>query len=144
MDFRAPEGFGLIRNLPPAYDYGKFYIKLGNDGEFELGFFIRPEHTRSKDGYAGGGIFLTAADYLMGFVMFKKLEKVIENPFHPTTVSFSSDFIGSAKLGEWVTVKVDVLKIGRQLCTAQCVLTTKDKTVLRASASYLIVPKTTT
>lgn len=144
MEFNAPDGFSPLRNLPPAYDYGKFFVKLIGEGEYDLGFFIRPEHIRNKEGHAGGGIFLTAADYLMGFVMFRRLEKVIENPFHPTTISMTTDFIGSAKLGDWINVKVTVLKIGRQLCTAQCLLTTGDKTVLRASASYLIVPKTNT
>jgi acyl-coenzyme A thioesterase PaaI-like protein len=140
MEFNAPEDFVPMQGLPPAYDYGKFYVKaVGED--YELGFFVRPEHSRTKTGVAGGGIFLTAADYLMGFVLYKKLFKGGEGDAHPTTVTMTTDFLGSAKVGDWLTAKVEVLKVGRSVCSVQCLLFNADKTVLRASASYIMVPR---
>lgn len=145
MEYTAPEGFTLLTGLPPAYDYGKFYVKVGGNSDTpELGFFILPEHIRSKGGQAGGGILLTAADYLMGFVLFKKLFKGGIGEYHPTTVSMTTDFLGPAMLGDWVTPKVEILKLGRQVLSVQCVLYTNDKPILRASASYVMVPKPNT
>lgn len=138
MEFNAPEGFKPLEGLPPAYDYGKFHYS-----DTELGFFIRPEHSRSHAGHTGGGILLVAADYLMGHVLHKKMfgVKGQEANFHPTTITMSSDFLGTASVGDWITARVDILKIGRQVCCAQCLLMLEDKPIFRASASYIMVPK---
>jgi acyl-CoA thioesterase FadM len=138
MDFTPPEGFKPLENLPPAYDYGKFYYS-----DTELGFFVRPEHSRSNKGHAGGGIFLVGADYLMGHVLHKKLfgMQLKQSDYHPTTITMTSDFLGTAHVGNWITAKVEILKIGRQLCSAQCLLMLEGKPIFRASASYMMVPK---
>ena len=141
MEFNAPEGFDLIPNLPPAYDYGKFYVKVKASGGYELGFFVRPEHSRSNAGHVGGGLLLTAADYVMGFVVFKTIFKGGGGDLHPTTVSMSSDFLGTAKVGDWVSAEIELIKLGRHLCTAQCIFHVDDKPVFRASASYMMLPK---
>jgi acyl-coenzyme A thioesterase PaaI-like protein len=144
-DFTPPEGFVLIPDLPPAYDYGKFFIKIGSSGNSsghpELGFFIRPEHVRSKGGHAGGGILLCAADYLMGFVMYRKVLKEKGADYHPTTVSMTTDFLGPAVLGDWVTPEVQILKVGSKIISVQCLLHANGKPILRASASYIMVQK---
>jgi acyl-coenzyme A thioesterase PaaI-like protein len=144
MEFTVPEGFTQLQGLPPAYDYGKFCVKKNENGEYDMGFYIRPEHIRHPAGHAGGGILLTAADYLMGFVLYKKLFKGKEAEFHPTTTSMTTDFLGNPKLGDWVTAKVEVLKIGRQVCTVQCLFSSNEKPILRASASYVLVSKGST
>jgi acyl-coenzyme A thioesterase PaaI-like protein len=141
MEFKAPEGFTLIPNLPPAYDYGKFYVKAKPDGGYELGFFVRPEHSRSHAGHVGGGLLLTAADYVMGFVVFKTIYKGGTGDLHATTVSMSSDFLGTAKVGDWVTAKIDLIKLGKTLCTTQCILYNGEKPIFRSSASYMMLPK---
>lgn len=137
-----PEGFFIIPNLAPGYAYGKFYTKVEGVEVPELGFFIRPEHVRSKNGMAAGGILLTAADYLMGVVLFRKLFKSLASTaYHPTTVSMSTDFLSPVMVDDWVTAKVEILKVGRQVCSVQCVLYCKEKPILRASASYILAPK---
>lgn len=141
MDFNAPEGFTLLSNQPPAYDYGKFHLKVKPDGGYELGFFVRPEHARSNAGHVGGGLLLTAADYVMGFVVYKTIFKGGSGELHPTTVSMSSDFLGTAKVGDWVSAKVELIKMGRNLCTAQCILYANEKPIFRASASFMMLPK---
>lgn len=141
MDFTAPEGFTLIPNLPPAYDYGKFYVTIKPNGGYELGFFVRPEHSRSNAGHVGGGLLLTAADYVMGFVVYKTIFKGGTGDLHATTVSMSSDFIGTAKVGDWITAKIDLIKLGKTLCTTQCILYKDDKPIFRASAAYMMLPK---
>jgi acyl-coenzyme A thioesterase PaaI-like protein len=141
MTFDAPEGYVQLQGLPPAYDYGKFFVRKKEDGEYDMGFYIRPEHVRSPQGHAGGGILLAAADYLMGFVLYKKLFKGGEANFHPTTVTMTTDFLGSPMQGDWISASVQILKIGRQVCSVQCLFTCKDKNILRASASYILVPK---
>jgi hypothetical protein len=53
-----------------------------------------------------------------------------------TTASVTTDFAGSAKIGDWVEGHVDVHKVGGRLAFANCYLKVGDERVVHASAVF--------
>jgi len=54
----------------------------------------------------------------------------------PTTASVTTDFAGSAKIGDWVEAHVDVHKLGGRLAFATCYLKVEDERIGHASAVF--------
>jgi len=57
------------------------------------------------------------------------------------TASLAIDFIRSAKIGQWLAVETDVIKIGSNLCVAQCLVTADGVTCARANGTFSVVRK---
>ena len=57
------------------------------------------------------------------------------------TVSMSIDFVGSAQIGQWLTVETDVIKTGSTLCFAQCLVKADDAIIARANGTFRVVKK---
>jgi acyl-coenzyme A thioesterase PaaI-like protein len=55
------------------------------------------------------------------------------------TASLSIDFVSSAKIGQWLAIESDVIKFGRSLCFAQCVVTADGVRCARASGTFSVV-----
>jgi len=53
-----------------------------------------------------------------------------------TTASVTTDFAGSAKIGDWVEAHVDVQKVGGRLAFANCYLVCKGERIVHASAVF--------
>ena len=51
------------------------------------------------------------------------------------------DFIGSAQIGQWLTVETDVIKTGSTLCFAQCFVTADGAVIARANGTFRVVKK---
>ena len=56
-----------------------------------------------------------------------------------TTVSMSTDSVGTAKLGDWIEVHVDVQKAGRTLAFANAYLMNGDIRIGRVSAVFRVL-----
>jgi acyl-coenzyme A thioesterase PaaI-like protein len=122
---------------------GPFFIKEIEDQDPVIGMRARPEHSRTPAGHVGGGVLVNACDFAMGFVLGKRLFAVQTDIVNVTTVNITADFISSPKVGDWLEVKVNVLKIGRRICFCECQLFVGDKLVMRASATFTMVEQTT-
>ena len=98
-----PLGYKTITGLSPAEDHiGPFYYRRTDEG-VALGFRAA-EHNCNGIGTVHGGVLMCFADYA---VTMLALTGVKENC---TTISFSSDFIASARCGDWVEAEGDVVK----------------------------------
>jgi acyl-coenzyme A thioesterase PaaI-like protein len=58
------------------------------------------------------------------------------------TIGLAVDFIGAAKVGQWLAVESDVIRTGSTICFAQSLIKADDVTVARANATFRVVPKT--
>ena len=58
------------------------------------------------------------------------------------TVNLSVDYIGSAKIGQWLQIDSEVLKTGSTICFVQCVVTADGEVIARANATFRAVKKT--
>ncbi len=57
------------------------------------------------------------------------------------TVSLSVDFVGSAEIGQWFSIESDVIKTGKTICFAQCLIKADGVVIARASGTFRVVPK---
>jgi len=119
----VPEGFRTLKNGPPAEDWvGPFHYKK-DDGELILGFRAAQQHSNAI-GTVHGGVMLFFADYavIMTAMMGQKESCA--------TVSCNSDFVGGARLGDWIEASAEVTRrtgslifiIGRVYCGEKILL----------------------
>ncbi len=113
--------------------------------EVVIGVRVCAHHT-NRAGTLHGGMFGTLADVAIGNnIAFTRWHQQGEElPAAPTagsrppmaTVSMSTDFVGTAKLGDWVEVRVDVQKAGRTLAYANAYLICDGERIGRVSAVF--------
>jgi acyl-coenzyme A thioesterase 13 len=128
----VPAGFEpLFRNSPYTDTIGPiFYRKDGSN--LVLGIRALQKHANAR-GLVHGGLLMTIADIALGYAMaFRE-----DPPASLITASISADFAGSAKVGDWIEVHVDVQKSGSRLAFANAYLIANDQRILRASGVYL-------
>jgi len=128
----VPVGFEpLFRNSPFTDTIGPIYYRK-QDGQLVLGIRVLEKHANAR-GLAHGGLLLTIADIALGYAMAFR-----ENPpASLITASMSADFAGSAKVGDWIEVHVDVQKSGARLAFANAYLIANGERILRTSGVYL-------
>lgn len=81
-----------------------------------------------------GGYLATVADTAFGFVLKRDLQLDIA----PVTASLNIDYLGAVKEGDWLEAEVEVLKAGRSLINASCLLRVGERLVLRASGGFVV------
>jgi uncharacterized protein (TIGR00369 family) len=100
---QIPEGYKCLAGISPAEDHiGPFYYRKSDQG-LELGFHARAENCNGI-GTVHGGVLMCFADYV---VTMLALSGVKENC---ATISFTSDFLSAARLGDWVAGRGEVIR----------------------------------
>lgn len=131
-----PEGFEPhVRPSPITGPWEPIYYKRTPDAVV-LGVRLAEPHTNSR-GLAHGGFITTLADNAMGLSCGMKRD----GKTRLLTASLSIDFVSSARIGQWVEIETDVIKVGRSLCFAQCVVTADGVRCARASGTFSVVMK---
>ena len=62
-----------------------------------------------------------------------------DQPVPMITASLTIDYVGVAKLGDWVEVHTDVQKVGRSMAFANCYFIVNDKRIARASGVFNVL-----
>jgi acyl-coenzyme A thioesterase 13 len=128
-----PQGFApLFRSSPFLDAIGPLYGK-GEGPDLIVGLRIVEKHTNAR-GLAHGGIFATLADIALGYC----LAFYTDPPQALVTTNLTLDFAGSARIGDWVEVKVDIQKSGSRLAFANAYIFVADQRIVRASAVFLV------
>lgn len=131
----APEGFerhfrksGLTDPWEPIYSRrlpGEVVV---------LGLRVTKAHANSR-GLAHGGLLAALADNAMGLSCVEASKGVLTGLL---TASMTTDYIGVARVGQWLEFRTDFVKIGRSLCFAQCFVTADGKPCARANATFAV------
>ena len=103
-----------------------------------IGLYAREPHTNSR-GMVHGGLIAALADNAMGLscvVVLTAQERKPEGGL--VTVSMATDFIGAAKLGQWVAFDTSYVRTGRTLCFAQAFITADGEVIGRADARFKV------
>ena len=103
-----------------------------------IGLYAREPHTNSR-GMVHGGLIAALADNAMGLscvVVLTAQERKPEGGL--VTVSMATDFIGGAKLGQWVAFDTSYVRTGRTLCFAQAFITADSEVIGRADARFKV------
>ena len=131
-----PTGFEpLARRSPLTEPWQPLYAKT-TDKAVILGLRLATPHTNSR-GLIHGGLIAALTDAAMGYSCAHRMD----NKFSLVTVGLAVDFIGSAKIGEWLAIESDVVKTGSTICFVQCLAIADDSVIARANATFRVVPK---
>lgn len=121
----------LFRTSPFLDTIGPLYQRDDEDGGFVIGLRIQPKHANAR-GLAHGGVLMTLADIALGY----RSAFSVEPPVSLTTASLTTDFAGSAKLGDWLEAHVEVQKVGGRMAFANAYLVVDGQRIARASAVF--------
>jgi len=137
QDDRVPEGFlPHFRKSPLTDPWEPLYWKQTADAVI-FGLRLAEPHTNAR-GLIHGGLIAALADKAMGHSCGHKLGGTVSL----VTVNLSVDYIGSAKIGQWLQIDSEVLKTGSTICFVQCVVTADGEVIARANATFRAVKKT--
>jgi uncharacterized protein (TIGR00369 family) len=134
----VPEGFEPhFRKSPLTDPWEPLYAKRTDAAVF-MGLRLAKPHTNSR-GFIHGGLITALADNAMGYscalVMGWDAGKSL------MTISLAVDFIGTATIGQWLTIEPEVIRTGSTICFAQCLIKADDVVIARANGTFRVVPK---
>jgi uncharacterized protein (TIGR00369 family) len=135
-----PPGFRPFLTTAAPFDDNLSPLLFKRDGtDYSMGMRLEKKHCNYQRTIHGGAV-ATLADMVMGLVHRRSGEPRV----HTVTASMTVDYIGGAKVGEWVEGTAKVLKQGRRLYFSECLITAgKDvgepRIIARGSASYMPV-----
>lgn len=127
-----PPGFEPLFRTSPFLDLlGPFHYRREPDGGFVVGVRVAAKHANAR-GVAHGGLIATLADIALGY----RASLSETPPATLVTASLTTDFAGSAKIGDWLEAHVEVQKVGKRLAFANAYLTVTGERIVRASAVF--------
>ncbi len=131
-----PDGFEpLFRKSPLTEPWEPLYAKK-TDKAVIIGLRLAKPHTNGR-GLIHGGLIAALADNAMGYSCAQATGWATSF----VTVSLTVDFAGSAEIGQWCAIESDVIKAGKTICFAQCLVKADDAVIARASGTFRVVPK---
>jgi uncharacterized protein (TIGR00369 family) len=132
-----PEGFERHFRQSPLTDPWQPLYSKRTDKAVVIGLRLARPHSNSR-GLIHGGLIAALADNAMGLSCGVRLEG---GGSRLVTVRLAVDFIGTAQVGQWLTVETDVIKAGGTLCFAQSLIKADEVVIARANATFRVVPK---
>lgn len=136
MTDTIPDGFSPSSRPSPVTDpWEPIYEKPTGDAII-LGLFLRTAHTNRR-GLIHGGVIAALADKAMGHSCGYKMGGGVSL----VTVNLSLDYVGSARIGQWLTIETDVIRTGKTICFTQCLARADGEVIARGNATFRVVPK---
>jgi uncharacterized protein (TIGR00369 family) len=134
----VPAGFEpFYRKSPVTEPWEPIYCKKTPDAVI-LAVRLAKAHTNAR-GFAHGGFISALADNAMGHSLVTRLDAETKSA---VTVTLSVDFLGSAKIGQWVEFETTFVKTGTTLAFTQCFVTADGVPCARANATFRVVDRT--
>lgn len=131
---KIPDGFAPhFRKSRVTDPWEPLYSRSTADA-VQIGLFVGDAHCNSR-GFLHGGVIAALADNAMGLSC---VAVMAERPRGLVTVNLSVDYVGAAKLGQWMLIAPRVLKAGKSLAFADALVTADGETIARASASFKV------
>ena len=138
-DAGVPDGFvrhfrrsGLTDPWEPLYSRHV-------DGAVRIGLRAGPAHANSR-GFVHGGLIAALADNAMGLSCGELLRAAgAEVLAGLVTVNLAMDFIGAAKVGQWLEVRPSVLRTGARLSFCTALILADEALCARANATFAAV-----
>lgn len=138
-----PPGFERhFRQSPLTDPWEPLYSKILDD-RVVIGLSLGTAHTNAR-GLAHGGLVAALADNAMGLSCGVAMRNRGQGETGGLlTVSLSLDYLGMARLGQWLEFDTGFTKTGASLCFAQAFVTADGLMIARADARFktLAAPK---
>jgi uncharacterized protein (TIGR00369 family) len=133
-----PAGFEPhFRKSPVTEPWEPLYSRR-TDKAVQMGLRLARAHTNSR-GLIHGGLIAALSDNAMGYscaqaIGWDKSKSLL-------TISLAVDFIGSAEIGQWLSIEPEVIRTGSTICFAQSLIKADDIVIARASATFRLLAK---
>ena len=131
MPTDPPEGFDPHFRKSPVTNPWEPLFSRRIDGTVQIGLWLREVHCNSR-GLLHGGVIAALADNAMGLSCGSSLPSVQGL----VTVSLTVDYVGAAKIGQWLQIEPRVLRTGKSMGFADA-LVTADGTISRACQRHV-------
>jgi uncharacterized protein (TIGR00369 family) len=131
-----PEGFEPHFRQSPLTDPWEPLYSKRTDKAVIIGLRLAKPHTNAR-GMIHGGLIAALADSAMGH----SCAHVMRSGPSMVTIGLAVDFVGTAHVGQWLTVETDVIKTGNTVCFAQSLIKADGMVIARANATFRVVPK---
>jgi uncharacterized protein (TIGR00369 family) len=131
-----PEGFERHFRRSPLTDPWEPLYSKRTDKAVIIGLRLAKPHTNGR-GLIHGGLIAALADNAMGYSCAHQMGGA--NSL--VTIGLAVDFVGTAKIGQWLAVESDVIRTGRTICFAQSLIKADDVAIARADATFRVVKK---
>lgn len=102
-----------------------------------LGLYLREPHTNSR-ATAHGGLIAALADQAMGVSCGVKLKAEGVSVTNLWTTSLAIEYLGAAKVGQWIAFDTAFSRTGKTICYAECDVTADGETIARGRASFRV------
>lgn len=133
----VPEGFA------PHFKRSKFtdpweplYSRSLAD-QVQIGVVLSEAHCNSR-GLVHGAFLAGLADNATGLSCLAVLRSKDREVGGLLTVNLAIDYVGMASVGEWIATDTEVIKAGRTLCVASCLVATPARTIARVNATFQV------
>jgi uncharacterized protein (TIGR00369 family) len=133
MSTDVPEGFAPHFRRSPVTDPWEPLYSRRLDGAVQIGTWLREAHCNSR-GLLHGGVIAALADNAMGLSCVASMPA----PHGLVTVSLTVDYVGTAKMGQWLQVEPRVLRMGKSMGFADALISADGATIARASATFRV------
>ena len=133
-----PAGFEPhFRKSPMTDPWEPLYSKR-TESAVHMGLRLAKAHTNSR-GLIHGGLIAALSDNAMGYSIAQTMGW--DQSKSLVTISLAVDFIGSAKIGQWLSIEPEVIRTGSTICFAQSLIKADDTVIARANGTFRVVPK---
>ena len=133
-----PKGFTPhVRKSPVTEPWEPLLARTAPD-RLVLATRVREAHCNSR-GMPHGGFLAALADNAMGLSLGVNLAAAGQSTAGLVTVSLTLDYLGSAKLGQWLEFDTDFVKLGRSICFAEATVRADGVAVARARATFKVL-----
>jgi acyl-coenzyme A thioesterase PaaI-like protein len=133
-----PDGF------EPHFRKSKFtdpweplYSKVEAD-QVRLGTQLTDAHCNSR-GLVHGAFLAAIADNAIGLSCAQVLQAKGFEFVGLVTSNLSIDYVGLAKVGDWINTDIDVVKTGKTLCISNCIIRSDKGPIARANATFQVI-----
>ncbi len=131
MSADPPAGFAPHFRKSPVTDPWEPLFSRQEEGAVHIGLYLREAHCNSR-GRLHGGVIAALADNAMGL----SCGHVLGSVQGLVTVGLSVDYLGTAKIGEWLQIEPRVLRTGRSMSFADALVTADGTLIARANATF--------
>lgn len=128
--FRLPEGYGSMNWVRGfGRQVGPLYERINDDGSYTRAFLVQDHHTNGM-GNCHGGMLMAFADVAFGHAV-----SMAEHRYW-VTVRLLTDFLSSAKVGEWVEGTGEVIGCEEDFYTVQGRIWCGDRTIMTGTGVF--------
>jgi uncharacterized protein (TIGR00369 family) len=133
-----PAGFAPHFRKSPVTDAWEPLYSRFTESAVHMGLRLAKPHTNSR-GLIHGGLIAALSDNAMGYRCAQAMGW--DQSKSLVTINLAVDFIGSATIGQWLSIEPEVIRTGSTICFAQSLIKADDTVIARANGTFRVVPK---